>query len=208
MRASTLSLAAASLLATSLAFAQAAPKEGTDYTVLKAAQPTEAPQGKVEVIEFFGYWCPHCNEFEPVLRDWSKRNDAKVQMSYVPIAFVPAQANLAKLYYTLDVLGKEKDLRRKVYDAIHVDRSLPLNADVGQIADWAEKNGIEKKKFVDTFNSFTVQAKTSRATQIARTYQVSAVPTFAVDGKYVVTGMSGPKIGVADALVARSLTGK
>jgi thiol:disulfide interchange protein DsbA len=199
-------LAAVSLVACS-AFAQGALKEGVNYTVVKPTQSTNAAAGKVEVIEFFGYWCPHCNEFEPTMTDWAKRNEGKVTMSYVPIAFNASMANLQKLYYTLDIMGREKELRRKVFSSIHADRSLPPNADAGAIADWAEKNGIDKKKFLDTFNSFSVESKVNRANQMAGAYGVTAVPELGIAGKYLVN-VDARSIGNADVLLSRALTEK
>ena len=206
-RVGTLVAALVAVSVTGPAFAQSALKEGVDYRVVNPTQPTEAAAGKVEVIEFFGYWCPHCNEFEPVLTEWSKRNEAKVTMVYVPIAFIAGQSNLQRLYYTLDALGKEKELRRKIFAAIHTDRSLAPNADAGAIADWAEKNGVDKKKFLDTFNSFTVQAKTSRASQIAKAYGVDAVPMMGFGGKYLLS-IQPRTIGNADLMLARALAEK
>ena len=190
-------------LALGTAFAQGAPREGIDYTVVKPAQPTAAAAGKTEVIEFFGYWCPHCNDFEPTMADWAKRNDAKITMLHVPIAFAPAQAGLQRLYYTLDALGKEGELRRKVFAAIHDDRSLSPNADTGAMADWAAKNGIDKKKFIDTLNSFTVQSKVNRANQIAQAYGVTGVPMLAIGGKYLLN-VQARTIGNADVFLARA----
>jgi thiol:disulfide interchange protein DsbA len=191
------------------AFAQSALKEGVNYTVVKPTQPTEAPAGKVEVIEFFGYWCPHCNEFDPTLKDWAKRNEAKVQMVYVPVPlqFRANETALQKLYYTLDAMGKEKELRGKVFSAIHGDQSLSYNADTGALAAWAEKNGIDKKKFIDTFNSFSVQSKVNRANQLASAYGVTGVPELGMGGKYLLT-LDSRTIGNADVFLARVLSEK
>lgn len=195
-------------LTVSAALAQgSAPREGIDYTVVKPAQPTAAPAGKTEVIEFFGYWCPHCNEFEPTMLDWSKRNDAKISLVHVPIAFAPAQAGLQKLYYALDALGKEKELRRKVFTSIHEDRSLSPTPDIGAMADWAEKNGIDKKKFIDTLNSFSVQSKVNRANQIASAYGVTGVPMLAIGGKYLMN-IQARTIGNADLFLGRAASEK
>ena len=194
-------------LAATTAFAQGAPREGLDYRTVKPTQPTQAPEGKVEVIEFFGYWCPHCNEFEPTMTDWVKRNEGKVSMVFVPIAFQSSMVNMQKLYYALDALGKEKELRRKVFSSIHDDHSLSPVADVGALADWAAKNGIDKKKFLDTLNSFSVQAKVNRATQIAAAYGVDAVPMLGVGGKYLIN-VQARTIGNADLFLARALKEK
>ena len=211
MRSTALLFALFALFAGSLAatavFAQTAPREGIDYRLVKPAQPTEAPAGKIEVIEFFGYWCPHCDEFEPTMSDWARRNQGKVSVAYVPIAFQSSMANMQKLYYALDALGKEKELRRKIFSSIHTDHSLSPVADVGALADWAASNGIDKKKFIDTFNSFSVQTKVNRANQIAKSYGVDAVPMLGIAGRYLVN-VQARTIGNADAIVARALTEK
>lgn len=203
-------LVAAATLAASTAFAQVGTlKEGVNYVVVQPPQPTTAPAGKVEVIEFFGYWCPHCNEFEPTMRDWARRNEAKVAMVYVPVptAFRASESNLQRLYYALDAMGKEKELRSKVFASIHDTHTLAYNADADAIASWAEKNGIDRKQFVDTFNSFAVQSKVTRANQIAAAYGVTGIPELGVGGKYLVN-IDARSIGNADLFVARVASGK
>lgn len=194
----------AALLATfafaTSAHAQKAPREGVDYRIVRPTQPVEAPAGKVEVIEFFGYWCPHCDAFEPTMTDWAKKNAASVDVRFVPFAFQPAHIAFQKLYYALDALGKESALRRKVFAAIHADRSLA--PDVNSMADFAAKNGIDRKKFIDTFNSFSVQAKVNRANQIAAAYGVDGVPMLGIGGKYLVS-IQPQTIGNADYFVAK-----
>jgi protein dithiol oxidoreductase (disulfide-forming) len=197
------------VLALATSAAQAAPREGMDYTVVKPTQPTTAPAGRVEVIEFFGYWCPACNAFEPTMRDWAKRNEAKVTTVYVPMPthFRSGEANLQKLYYTLEAMGNEKELRPKIFAAIHSSRTLPDTADAETIGKWVESNGIDKKKFLDTFNSFTVQSKVNRANQMASAYGITGIPSLGIGGKYLLT-ISTPKIGNADDFVARVMSEK
>ena len=124
---------------------QVAPREGIDFAIVKPTQPTSNPVGETEVIEFFGYWCPRCFEFEPTMSDWATRNDAKAATGYVPIADASSQSGLQKMYYALDAMGKERALRRKVFNAIHKDHSLSPTPDTGAMATWAEKNGLDKE---------------------------------------------------------------
>lgn len=191
------------------AFAQGALREGVNYTVVKPVQPTEAPAGKVEVIEFFGYWCPHCNEFDPTLKDWAKRNDAKVVLTHVPVPlqFNTKLSNLQKLYYALDAMGKESELRGKVFSSIHTDHTLAYDAEPPAIADWAAKQGLDRKKFLDTFDSFSVQSKVNRANQQAAAYAITGVPTLGIAGKFTLT-VDARSIGNADVLLTRALTEK
>ncbi len=199
--------AVASLVAVT-AYAQSGElREGVNYTVVKPAQPTTAPAGKTEVIEFFGYWCPHCNDFEPVMADWAKRNDAKVSTQYIPFAFLPSHIAFQKLYYTLETLGVEKEMRRKVFDAIHRDSVIKPTADAESLGDWAAKNGMDRKKFIDTYNSFSVTTKVSRANQIAVAYGVTGVPMLGIGGKYLIN-VDARSIGNADIFLARVIAGK
>jgi thiol:disulfide interchange protein DsbA len=178
--------------------AAATPVEGRDYQRLDPQEPVETP-GKIEIIFFFGYWCPHCNEFEPGFSDWSKKQAADVIIRHIPIAFADAQVPLQRLYYVLDTLGKEAELRTKVFAAIHVDQN-PLNTLELQ-TQFAQKNGIDPKKFADLYNSFSVQTRVRRASQMAQAYGVDGIPFVTVDGKYRL-GEQRNVFVVLDSLVA------
>ena len=161
------SLSALALLSNTSAQAQAAkPQAGVDYLVLDKALPTEATAGKVEVIEFFGYWCPHCNAFEPELETWLKKLPANISFKRVPVAFQDAAIPLQKLYYTLEAMGKVNEMQRKVFTAFHADKQLTTSQE--SIVAWAVKQGFDEKKFVETFNSFGVNGKVTRAKQLVK----------------------------------------
>jgi protein dithiol oxidoreductase (disulfide-forming) len=181
------SLSAVALLSNTTAQAQAAkPQAGVDYLVLDKTVPTEAVAGKVEVIEFFGYWCPHCNAFEPELETWLKKLPANINFKRVPVAFQDAAIPLQKLYYTLEAMGKVNEMQRKVFTAIHADKQN-LNTQDGIVA-WAVKQGFDEKKFIETFNSFAVNTKVSRAKQLVNDYKIQGVPSLGIAGKYYTEG--------------------
>jgi len=192
-----------------IAMAQSPLREGVDYIVVQPAQPTADPAGRVEVLEFFGYWCPACSAFESTMHDWARRNDAKIRMVYVPVPthFRAGQDGFQKLYYALDALGKEPELRPRIFEAIHGQRSLADTADADAIADWVAANGIDRKKFVDLFRSFGVQSKVARADQMAKAYGLTGTPSLAIDGRYLLT-VDARTIGKADALLTRATAGR
>ena len=152
-----------SLIAVAANATPAAPISGTDFRVLEKAQPTE-PGKKVEVIEFFWYSCPHCNAFEPMLADWVKKQGDNIVFKRVPVAFAEQMAAEQRLYYALEAMGKSEEFQKKIFHAIHVEQQK-LNNEV-PITDFVVKNGIDKTKFVDLYNSFSVQTKMRRATQM------------------------------------------
>jgi thiol:disulfide interchange protein DsbA len=161
-------------------------KEGTDYVVLDKPASTEAPAGKIEVVEFFWYSCPHCNRFEPQLEEWIKKAPSDVVVRRSPIAFRPDFEPQQRLFYVLESMGKVNELHKKVFNAIHVEKQT-LNTGE-QIAAWAEKQGIDKAKFVDAYNSFPVVTKVRKATQLQDTYKVDGVPALGVGGRYYTSG--------------------
>ncbi|NDP64695.1 thiol:disulfide interchange protein DsbA/DsbL [Polaromonas sp.] len=191
----------------SLAQAQArAFQSGSDYLTLDKPAPTEAPAGKVELVEFFWYNCPHCNGFEPMFDAWAKKQPKDVSVRRVPIAFRPDFEPQQRLYYVLESLGKVDELHKKVFMAIHVDKQ-PLNT-ADQIAAWADKQGIPKAKFMELYNSFSVSTKARKATQLQDAYALDGVPALGINGRYFTSGTQAKtlerSLQVADALIAQS----
>jgi thiol:disulfide interchange protein DsbA len=173
-------------------------EEGFDYRVLPVSQAIEA-KGKIEVLEFFWYGCPHCHDFEPQLDAWIKRQDKDVTVKKVPVAFRDDLLPHSQLFYALESLGKS-NLHAKVMDAMHVGKKKLLNE--SDIIDWAVSQGIERDAFIKAFKSFTVTSKARAANQIAQAYRIDGVPTVAVQGKYITSPSitSGSKARAIEAM--------
>lgn len=156
-------------------------EEGFDYRVLPTPQAIEV-KGKIEVLEFFWYGCPHCHDFEPQLDAWVKRQAKDVSIKKVPVAFRDDLLPHSQLFYALESLGKS-NMHAKVMEAMHVGKKKLLTE--SDIADWAVSQGIEREAFLKAFKSFTVTSKARAANQIAQAYRIDGVPTVAVQGKYI-----------------------
>ncbi|MBC7718955.1 MAG: thiol:disulfide interchange protein DsbA/DsbL [Chitinophagaceae bacterium] len=162
------------------------PQPGTDYLVLDKPATPEVAVGKIEVVEFFWYSCQHCNKFEPQLDAWSKTQPADVVLRRIPVAFRPDFEPQQRLYFVLEAMGKVAELHKKVFAAIHVDKEALNTAE--QVANWAEKQGINKAKFVELYNSFPVATKARKSTLLQDTFKVDGVPALGVAGKYFTSG--------------------
>jgi len=172
-----------------LAAQNRAPAEGTEYRPVKPVQPTESP-GKIEVLEFFWYGCPHCNALEPSLKDWVRRLPADVAFRKVHVGLGPSWVPHQQMYYALDAMGRTADLNEKVFHALHVER-LPLDKP-DKMADFVAKAGVDRKQFLDTYESFAVRTKMRKASQQADAYKVDGVPAMAVNGRwYTAPSMAG-----------------
>ncbi|MEX3548303.1 MAG: thiol:disulfide interchange protein DsbA/DsbL [Burkholderia sp.] len=167
-------------------FASAAPAPGKDYEVMKSPQPVSAPAGKVEVIEFFWYGCPHCYEFEPTLEAWVKKQGDNIVFKCVPVAFRDDFLPHSAMYYTLHALGVAEKDTPAVFNAIHKQKNYLLTPQVQ--ADFLATQGVDKQKYLATYNSFTVQGQVKQSGELAKTYDIHGVPTVVIQGKY----KSGP----------------
>ena len=163
-----------------------APREGTDYLLLDKPAPVEAAAGKIEVVEFFWYSCSHCNNFEPMLDAWSKKVPKDVVLRRTPVSFRPDFEPQQRLYYVIESMGMVDQLHKKVFNAIHVEKQSLNTAEL--IAAWAEKQGVNKAKFTEAYNSFPVVTKVRKATQLQESYKVDGVPALGVAGRYFTSG--------------------
>jgi protein dithiol oxidoreductase (disulfide-forming) len=207
------------LLALGVSAAPDNPRSGIEYRSLDKAQATEGGD-RVEVVEFFWYSCPHCNTLEPALNEWVAKQGDKILYKRVPVAFRDSMVPQQKLFYTLEAMGLIDQLHHKVFHAIHVQRKA-LDTEAAIVA-FVAGEGVDRQKFLDVFNSFGVQSKARRASQMQQAYQVDGVPLLAVDGRYLTSpAILGASMGnrpapvlyaatfqVLDWLVARSAKAK
>lgn len=195
------------------------PQNGVDYRTLDNPQQTESGK-KVEVTEFFWYSCPHCNALEHDLVAWVKKQGDNIVFKRVPVAFRDSMVPQQKLFYTLEAMGKLGEVHQKLFDTIHVEKRR-VDSDA-EILDFIVKQGIDKQKFLDVYNSFGIQSKVKRAAQLTQAYQVDGVPLLAVDGRYLTSpGIVSASLGnrpepvlnqaalqVLDWLVSKAKQGK
>jgi len=195
-----------------------APQEGVEYQTLPSAQPTDTG-GKVEVIEFFAYYCPHCYAFEPGLEAWVKKQGDNIVFKRVHVSSGAAVVPQQRLFYTLDAMGLLPQYHQKVFDTLHVEHMRFANDE--QVFEWAAKNGIDRAKFAGVYNSFGIGAKLRRVDSLMDAYHVEFWPMVVIDGRYVTSpthaGKGMPEgsseaaqqqavLQVMDALVAKAKT--
>jgi thiol:disulfide interchange protein DsbA len=207
---STAMLSATALLGAASAWAQQAFRSGKDYITLERPVATEAGNGKIEVLEFFWYSCPHCNQFEPAFEQWAKNAAKDVVVRRVPVAFRDDFVPQQRLYFTLEAMNLVEKMHMRVFTAIHGEKQM-LNSDAAVLA-WAEKQGIDKAKFEQAYKSFGVATKAKRAVQLQNDFKIEGVPSLGVAGRYYIDGTlagSMPRaLQVADALIAQTRQGR
>lgn len=178
---------------------------GKEYQVLDFPQPVASGE-RIEVIEFFYYGCPYCNEALPLIVKWLPSLPADVQYRRVPVVRPDSWAPLARTYYALETLGRLDGLHRHVFDSIHID-GLALSEEAAMF-DWAQRNYIDRQKFIETYRNADTTAKVARALDLSDKYNITRIPAIAIDGKYVTTpGMAGgmdAMLRAADQLIVRA----
>jgi thiol:disulfide interchange protein DsbA len=205
----SLSLAAAAAgagLGTSgAALAQGGPVEGRHYRRLPQALPV-AGGGKIDVVEFFWYGCPHCYALEPFVEQWTAKLPADVNFRRMPAAFTPQYEFHQKVYYALEAMGALPTVHRKLFDAIHQQKKRM--ATEGEVSAFVATLGVDPAKFSDMLKSFSVIGKVRQATNLSNAYAIDGVPAVGVHGRYLtapsMAGGNERTFEVVDFLIAQA----
>ncbi|MEA5098695.1 MAG: thiol:disulfide interchange protein DsbA/DsbL [Burkholderiaceae bacterium] len=181
------------------------------YITLKTAQPTNA-NGKIEVLEFFGYFCNHCYALDPKLTAWAHKQGNRIVFKRIPV-----RPDEAKLYYALEAMGKLEALHDQIFNAVQVEHKR-LGSE-SAAADFVEQHGVDRKNFIEHYNSFSVQSSGMNAASLAKAYGIDGVPMIAIDGRFITsashaatrpgtvqneTGMHLSMLAVMDELVTKA----
>jgi protein dithiol oxidoreductase (disulfide-forming) len=195
-----LSIASLALLVLS-ASAQASAVAGHDYLVLPVPQRQDA-NGKIEVIEFFSWGCPHCYEFSPLLARWLASLPKDITFKRVPVGLGHAEwESLARTYYALETTGDLARLDTAIFEAIHKEQVSLF--DEPSITAWAAKHGVDAAKFKAAYHDFNTDNKLGQAEQAVMGYRIEYIPTLAIGGRYIVTGDHAKMLSVSDELIAK-----
>ncbi|MDT8999427.1 thiol:disulfide interchange protein DsbA/DsbL [Paucibacter sp. APW11] len=174
--------------------------EGQHYQRL--GQPLPSTPGKIEVVEFFWYGCPHCFAFEPEISAWAKQLPADVSFRQVHVSFRANVAFHQKVFFALEAMGKEAQVHTAIFDAIHrYGQSLD---DVKTVAGFVAKLGVDPAKFEESFNSFTVNTKCMQAKKLSEDYRIDGVPALGVAGRF----LTSPAMSSAGLRISEVESGK
>ncbi|WP_249678603.1 thiol:disulfide interchange protein DsbA/DsbL [Pseudomonas abieticivorans] len=197
-------LVAASLFGITAQAADVPLEAGKQYVELSSAVPVSEP-GKIEVVELFWYGCPHCYAFEPTINPWIEKLPSDVHFVRIPAMFGGIWDVHGQMFVTLEAMGVEHKVHTAVFDAIHKEHKMFKTPE--EMADFLVTQGVDKNKFLETYNSFAVAGMVKKDKALAQAYQVSGVPTMIVNGKYRFDlGTSGgpeQTLQVADQLIAK-----
>lgn len=181
--------------------------EGTDYVTIKGGEPWKPLDGKIEVVEVFGYVCPACAAFDPLVSAWKAKLPADVRFSYVPAPFGPEWNPYAKAFYVAESMGLVERSHSALIKEIHITQTMPGEGDPvdeQKIANFYGKYGANPKEFLSTMNSFSVNAQVSKGRQFMIRSGANSTPTLIVNGKYKVTGNSfEDMLRIASGLIAK-----
>jgi len=199
--------ATAAVLAAGPALAQGSqPVEGRHFVRVSPAAPVGAPAGKIDVVEFFWYGCPHCHALEPALEAWSARLPADVAFRRMPVVFGALHESHARMFFALEALGQLQTVHKRIFAALHIQRRRLDKFD--DIAAFVAEQGVDRQKFTEAYNAFGVASKVKQSQQLAQAYALEGVPALGVAGRFLTAGsMAGSNeraLQVADSLIARS----
>jgi thiol:disulfide interchange protein DsbA len=171
-----------------LALAQGVPAEGKAYQKLKTPLNL-AKTGKIEVVEFFWYACPHCFAFEPTLEPWVGKLPPDVHFRRVPVAFDALKEVHQQIFYTWEALGLVETMHAKTFNRFHVQHK-PINRE-SDMMEFAQESGLDVVKVKQAWESFSVQTKMRQAKQFSEDYQIDGVPEIGIQGRFTTSPVEG-----------------
>ena len=167
-------------------------QEGVNYTRLVPGQPTSVPPGQVEVLEFFWYACSHCYALDPLVETWKMTKPSYITFSRVPVLWNEGHRAMARLFYTLEALGKLELLHSEIFKEIHLNGNPLIAADPANSAEteriqlvFVKKFGITDDAFKAAYHSMGVDTAVRHADELVQRFRIDAVPKFVVNGKYM-----------------------
>lgn len=179
------------------ASAQEVYKEGEHYEVIND-KATE----KAEILEFFSFWCPACNAFEPLVAQMKQKTGdnvkfEKVHVNFMGFASKDTQEDATKAMMIGRALKREDALNKAIFNYIHVQRS-PVTS-LKDLENIFIINGVEAAEFEKMASSFGVNSLVAKNNKTIDQYRkhVTGVPSFIVNGKYkakFVRGMSADEM--------------
>jgi thiol:disulfide interchange protein DsbA len=174
------------------------------YVELTNPVPVAEP-GKIEVVELFWYGCPHCYAFEPVINPWVEKLPSDVNFVRIPAMFGGPWDAHGQMFLTLEAMGVEHQVHAAVFNAIQKEgKKLTKKEDM---AEFLATQGVDKDKFLATFDSFAIQGQIKKARELAKKYEITGVPTMIVNGKYRFdigsAGGANEALQLADKLIAK-----
>ena len=180
--------------------------EDVDYQLITPAQPTRAPEDKIEVLEFFNFSCPHCFRLLGPMKLWKKNNDlSDVEIIHQPVIFNRSKGHYARIFHVLESLTIEDEYYDKVFYAIHEEKKL-INSK-SRFAEWLEEYNFPEDKTASIYDSFLVNSQIKRDARVVENYGITSTPQLVIAGKYLLSpstsGSIGKMLEIATLLIER-----
>jgi protein dithiol oxidoreductase (disulfide-forming) len=183
--------------------------EGRHYVVLRPAQPTQVPPGKVEVTEVFSYGCPACFQFQASIDKIKAALPANAQLDFVHASWNTSESwpLFQRAFITAQALGVAEKNHAAMFTAIwgengplavvdiatqRVKPHPPTIEDVAKF--YAKQGGVTEAQFLQASKSFSVDMRVKQSDALVKGYQAPGTPTLVVAGKYRIdmSMLSGP----------------
>ena len=165
----------------------AAPVEGVDYIAIAGGQPYRPLQGRIEVVEVFAYWCPHCADFQPEVDAWRRKLPADVRFTFVPMTSENGDPQ-SRAYFAAEALGAVERMHAALFRAMHDDGTVPMNPSDGELQTWLVAQGLADARVKAAWTSPALAANLRHASAFEHAVDIEGTPTLVVNGRYRILG--------------------
>jgi len=184
------------------------PSEGVDYVLIDDARPYRPLQGKIEVVEVFAYWCPHCAAFQPRVDAWRRSLPADVRFTFVPLTTASGDPQ-ARAYFAAERMGAVERIHASLFHAMHDEGTMPRNPSDGELQAWLAGQGLSAAKLKSAWNSPAMANDLRHASDFEHAVDIEGTPTLVINGRYRIIGSTQESmLRIADALIASLRAGR
>ncbi len=159
--------------------------EGVHYRVIENSPPGVGD--KIQVQEFFWYGCPHCQNFEPSVRQYKNTLPDDTELVQLPVTWNQSSGLHAAMHYVASQVNDFESMQDKLFETIiAVRQERDLEKHIEAVVPVFDAYGISETELRNGLSAADTQAKVSDAAKLMRTAGISGTPSMVVDNTWVV----------------------
>lgn len=172
----------------SVAVVQAAERLPGDYQVIKGERSLHTP-GKVLLLEFADFYCPHCHLFEKVVTSkLQKEFGERLEVRLVGFPVIRGKLPTAfEMYEQARAMGKGSEMKAVLFRTIHKEEIQVFDRGLRSLL--LREVGLDAKAFEDGMASGKPYKALEKSIAWGKRIDLKHTPTVVLDGNLLVPNL-------------------
>lgn len=164
-----------------------------EYDVIKGERSLHSP-GKVLLLEFADFYCPHCHLFEKaVISHLKKEFGERLEVRLVGFPVIRGKLTTAfEMYEQARTMGKGSAMKKVLFRTIHQEKIHVLDRDLRSLL--LREVGLDAKAFEDGLASGEPYKALEKNRAWGERINVKHTPTVVLDGNLLVSNLNSDNL--------------